>query len=103
MMLATSGFKSRSGSVVKAAGAVPKYAFMLTRRMTVASTSIVTHQTFSEWVDDRLMICCSCPSMLAFQLSPIVYPLWLTSLIAVTRKIAQSLELVLEHVWQLSS
>ena len=55
MMLATSGFRSRSGSVVKVAGAVPKYVFMF-RRMTVASTRTIIQDTFSELVDDRLII-----------------------------------------------
>ena len=49
MMLATSEFRSRSGSVVKAAGAVPKYVFLFTRRMTVASTRTVVHETYQNW------------------------------------------------------
>ena len=102
MMLATSGLRSRSGSVVKAAGAVPKYVFMFTRRMTVASTRTVIQETFSEFVDDRLIISGS-SSLLANHLLLMVCPIWLIALIAVTRNIAHSLELVLEHVWQISS
>ena len=102
MMLATSGFRSRSGSVVKAAGVVPRYVFMFPRRITVASTRTVIQETFSELVEDRLIISCS-SSLLANHLLPMVSPIWLIALIAVTRNIAHSLELVLEHVWQISS
>ena len=53
MMLATSGFRSRSDSVVKAAGVVPRYVFMFPMRITVASTRTVIQETFSELVEDN--------------------------------------------------
>ena len=102
MMLATSGSRSRSGSVVKAAGVVPRYVFMFLRRITVASTRTVIQETFPELVEDSLLITCS-SSLLANHWLPMVCPIWLILLSAVTRNISHSLELVLEHLLQLSS
>ena len=92
-----SGFRSTSGSVGKAAKVVHRYVFMFPRRITVASTGTVIRETFSELVEDSLLISYS-SSLLANHWLPILCPIWL---IAVTRIIAHNL--VLEHVRQLSS